>query len=349
MAICHKVLSISNEFITKNGGAWLVNVKKKSNYEQLDGEERKNLEAQLNEMIRGKYQFISYNGLRVSHLQTLTSNWEINPFDNKVIIIDEAHNFISRIVNKLSKKESLSYRLYEYLMSAQNCRIVLLTGTPIINYPNEIGILYNILRGYIKVWNIPLDIKTTKKINEESLKKILAGYSRLNDIIDFVEYKPSSKTLVLTRNPFGFTGITSEKGTYEGVNVNERGQLTDDDMLKLLQKLLLKNKIEILKGGINVERFKSLPDDKEEFQNNFIDSANGDVNNIHLFQRRIIGLTSYFRSAQEQLMPDYNEDTDFIVVKIPMSNYQFGVYESARVQERKVAKQNAKKKKKGGE
>ena len=47
-------------------------------------------------------------------------------------------------------------------------------------------------------------------------------------------------------------------------------------------------------------------------------------------------------------MPDYNEDTDFIVVKIPMSNYQFGVYESARVQERKVAKQNAKKKKKGG-
>ena len=28
-------------------------------------------------------------------------NTTINPFDNKVIIIDEAHNFVSRIVNKL--------------------------------------------------------------------------------------------------------------------------------------------------------------------------------------------------------------------------------------------------------
>ena len=30
-------------------------------------------------------------------------------------------------------------------MTADNCRIVLLTGTPIINYPNEIAILFNIL------------------------------------------------------------------------------------------------------------------------------------------------------------------------------------------------------------
>jgi len=40
-------------------------------------------------------------------------------------------------------------------MNASNARIVLLSGTPIINYPNEIGILYNILRGYIKTWTIP--------------------------------------------------------------------------------------------------------------------------------------------------------------------------------------------------
>ena len=66
-------------------------------------------------MIREKYQFINYNGLRTSHLQTLTGNWALNPFDNCVIIIDEAHNFISRIVNKLKKPESLSFRLMNTL------------------------------------------------------------------------------------------------------------------------------------------------------------------------------------------------------------------------------------------
>ena len=40
----HKILSLSREFIRKNGGAWLVNIKKRSNYESLGSEERKNLE-----------------------------------------------------------------------------------------------------------------------------------------------------------------------------------------------------------------------------------------------------------------------------------------------------------------
>ena len=343
----HKIMSLSKEFIIKNGGAWLVNIKKRSNYESMDSEERKSLEVQLNEMIREKYQFMNYNGLRNSHLQTLTGNWSHNPFDNTVVIIDEAHNFISRIVNKLKKPESLSFRLYEYLMSAENCRIVLLTGTPIINYPNEIGILFNILRGYVQVWNIPLNIKTSKKINEEALKKIFTSYGRLNNVLDFVEYKPSTKTLVITRNPFGFVSKFGSDAAHEGVTVNERGNLSDEDMIKLLEKLLGKHKIEIFKDGVNVERYKALPDDKEEFQSYFIDSSDGDVKNIHLFQRRILGLTSYFRSAQEQLMPDFDPEKDMIVAKIPMSNYQFGVYESARVKERKLEKNNAKRKKKG--
>ena len=43
-------------------------------------------------------------------------------------------------------------------MMADNCRIVLLTGTPILNYPNEIGVLFNILRGYIKTFYFKLNI-----------------------------------------------------------------------------------------------------------------------------------------------------------------------------------------------
>ena len=68
---------------------------------ELNTQERVNLENQLNEMIKSKYNFINYNGIRDSHLNTLTKQNTINPFDNSVVIVDEAHNFVSRIVNKL--------------------------------------------------------------------------------------------------------------------------------------------------------------------------------------------------------------------------------------------------------
>ena len=41
-----------------------------------------------------------------------------------------------------------------YILSASNCRVIFLTGTPIINYPNEIAVLFNMLRGYIKTFFI---------------------------------------------------------------------------------------------------------------------------------------------------------------------------------------------------
>ena len=92
-------------------------------------------------MISYKYKFLSYNGLRnnSSEWLQLTKNNTINPFDDKVIIIDEAHNLISRIVNKLRIKSqtSLSFKMYEDLMNAENCKIILLSGTPIINYPKN--------------------------------------------------------------------------------------------------------------------------------------------------------------------------------------------------------------------
>lgn len=101
------ILSLSVEFIKRNGGAWLINVKKPTNFETFTSQQKDSIDKQLDEMIRYKYQFISYNGLRKTHLTKLTEGATINPFDNKVIIIDEAHNFVSRIVNKLGKKRDI--------------------------------------------------------------------------------------------------------------------------------------------------------------------------------------------------------------------------------------------------
>ena len=107
-------LSLPLDTVTKTGGAWLVDIRRPSNFDSLDTAQRQQLNEQIREMIRAKYRFINYNGLRDSHLSGFSDNGRINPFDNKVVIIDEAHNFVSRIVNKLKKPNSLSMKLYDF-------------------------------------------------------------------------------------------------------------------------------------------------------------------------------------------------------------------------------------------
>ena len=338
------ILSLSVEFIKKQGGAWLVNMSKEANFETLNAVQKETLDKQLNEMIKYKYKFISYNGLRKSHLRALTSNYKKNPFDNTVIIIDEAHNFVSRIVNKLGRGDTLSGKLYEYLMNAENAKIVLLTGTPVINYPNEIAVMFNILRGKIKTWYFKLTVNRNRKVSKEFFHDIFKSTALGGNVLDYLEYNPTTTTLAVTRNPFGFVNKTL-KNKYEGVRLGERGQMNDEDFIKNITRILAKNEITVNPGGIRVEAFKALPDKLDDFKAYFIDDSN-EVKNMNLFKRRILGLASYFRSAQETLMPAFQKSTNFHVVKIPMSDFQFGVYEEARVQERKLELRNAQKRKK---
>lgn len=337
-------LSLPIETIEKQGGAWMINVQKPANYTSLNAPQQRQLDEQLNAMIESKYQFINYNGLRKSHLQTLTNNDTINPFDNKVVVIEEAHNFVSRIANKITSKASgsLAIRLYEFLMSAKNCKIVMLTGTPIINYPNELGIMFNILRGYIKTFVFKLNVLSDRKVSEASIKKMLGDVS----VVDYIEYSANRTTLTITKNPFGFVNV-NKKGNYEGVAIGERGNIEDDDFVRIVTSTLSKQDIQVAKG-IQIREFKSLPENLNDFKAYFIDEDGFSVKNVNLFKRRILGLASYFRSAQEQLMPSYSKSTDFHIVKVPMSDFQFGVYEEARKQERKLEKRNAQKRKKAG-
>jgi len=345
-----QVLSLSVDHIHKNGGAWMVNMSKPSNYDQLSAIDKIKLDAQIEQMISHKYRFINYNGLRATQLNEITKNNTINPFDNSVVIVDEAHNLVSRIVNKLGKKKgSIGVTLYQLLMKAKNVKIVLLSGTPIINYPNEISILFNILRGYITSWSFKMDILADRQINTAYLQTLFKSSVLGGNVLDFLEYKPASTTLVITRNPFGFVNKAAAKdNTYAGVKleIGERGELSDDTFISLVTQILKKNNIKVQPNGVTMQEYKALPDTLDDFKNYFIEE-NGNLKNMNMFKRRILGLTSYFRSAQESLMPRYKKENpaDFQIIKIPMSDFQFGIYEEARAQERTQEKKNAMKKK----
>ena len=355
------ILNLTQDYIKKKRGAWFVNVSKKSNFADLSSVDKISLDDQLNKMIESKYTFINYNGLRLKQLETLTHGFSKNLFDNNVVIIDEAHNLISRIVNKVKKEKdipendkgekahapvNLAMKLYEYLLSAQNTRIVLLTGTPIINYPNEFSILFNILRGYIKTWEFPLDVKTSKKIDKESLHEMLMGEKSL----DYLDYSPSSKVLTITRNPFGFKNKIKKESGYIGVantKKNEGGETefdtettSDTDFEKKIISILKKNDIDVKMSGIKIRNRKSLPDKLDTFEGNYIDSVTRKIKNYDALKRRIIGLSSYFRSAQENLLPKFTKTlgVDYYIVNIFMSDLQFKFYSDARRKERETEK-----------
>lgn len=452
-----QILQIPREIIENKRGAWLVDItKKQSNYKNLSTEQQKELDNQLNLMIRSKYIDINYNGITKKKLEEITQQYTINPFDNKTVVIDEAHNFVSRIVNKLKSKKSTSYILYDYLMKATNAKIILLTGTPIINYPNEIAVLFNILRGYIKTWTFQLGISPNApagfKLNAEEIIKIFHR-SKIN-VYDYIEF--TNNKLIITRNPFGFVHADKTKhkkkedlakggeydtrpilkkhsikkkngkkssqkrrtkrnrkgdsfneedvyqmkdgminmnktflknvkeleedmnieddpryhyqvgydihkggGTpyieegYNGIHLDETGNISDDDFILDVRNVLKKNNIIIIETGTKVENYKALPDDTDTFINLFIDNVHTSVKNETTFKKRILGLSSYFRSADEQLMPSFiqsdgktERERTYHIVRTPLSAYQFSYYAGIRnveaEKEKNIAKNKAK-------
>jgi len=91
-----------------------------------------------------------------------------NPFDDKVVIIDEVHN----ITSHLTGSGYIAIFIYELLMRAKNCKLVFLSGTPIINSSFELGLLFNMLNGFIYEYSMPVS-KTSGIITSDELTKIL--------------------------------------------------------------------------------------------------------------------------------------------------------------------------------
>ena len=54
-----ELLSLKEDFIRKNGGCWLVDVRKEPNFEALSSGEKQILDEQLDIMILSKYKFIN--------------------------------------------------------------------------------------------------------------------------------------------------------------------------------------------------------------------------------------------------------------------------------------------------
>jgi hypothetical protein len=325
----------------KNKGIWVTIPNEDNNYDDLDIREKETLDEQIELMIKEKYTFINFNGIRNESWNVLTQQGKTNPFNNSVVVIDEAHNFVSRIVNKLQKgkvkgtdddksqKKTVSIKMYDAIMEAQNCRVVLLTGTPFINYPSELGTLFNLIHGYNVVLSFKLAYKAgAKPLNTKAFKDLFQ-----DETIESLEY--SAPYLKFTKTPFGFIKVGGQ------MMYNSKGNLYYDDFKRILvQKLGTIDGLQIIEATF--QKFKLLPDIGEEFDKYFLEGDN--IKNKEFFQKKILGMVSYV-GDNKKLMPDIVKSTerdkqgrliqsDIHVEYVQMSKHQIDEYSKIRDQER---------------
>ena len=271
------------------------------------------------ELYKEKYSFISYNANN-----TVTQIERIGSLDNKVIIIEEVHNLISKIMSGIVGASKQGLEIYNYLMNAQNAKIIALSGTPLINDPFEVAILFNILRGYIELTYFRI-LKVPGIYGEEWRLGDLEQELMSNTLIDYLEINKINKSIEFHIKVKSYTEQYREVLEYIEKTCSDRG---------LIVKLLETKKNSLF----------SIEDDGEIFRNYFVkeDFEKGDtLKNENVFKRRILGLVSYYKSVNDNYPTIKHSD----FYRIEMSNYQFQIYEILRAKERLSEKGSGKSKK----
>jgi superfamily II DNA or RNA helicase len=94
--------------------------------------------------------FISYDS-PIADKQFLEAVKNADTTKKNLYIFDETHNFISNVYSNISsKKGRRAQNIYDYIIQDktenEGVRVILLSATPAINRPFEVGLLFNLLR-----------------------------------------------------------------------------------------------------------------------------------------------------------------------------------------------------------
>lgn len=259
----------------------------------------------------------------------------------------DEYNTNKELQKKMYKRGYLFYRL---LTQATNSKIIGLSGTPLINFPEELAILSNLLHGYSHIieGNIKkegVDAKDAATIDK--IKKVLDS----NLYTDFQSIRKMDKVIQL-RTTFLPEGIQKVPGS-AGVKRVAPGEpvLSFAERLASLQSEFEAEGVNLIttKGQpfaftINTEPL--LPPTHAEFEETFIDPTdNVKINNEIVLIKRLTGLISYYKGSRKDLMPEIRTDAS---VFVPMSEYQQVQYSKARLEEINIEEQKEKRKKETG-
>jgi hypothetical protein len=108
------------------------------------------LQKDEKEFRRANIEFISYDAPNADKM-FLEKVKNADSAKKPLYIIEEAHNFISNVYSNMSSKQGRrALTIYEHIVQEKKdndgVRVLLITGSPAINVPYELAILFNLLR-----------------------------------------------------------------------------------------------------------------------------------------------------------------------------------------------------------
>jgi hypothetical protein len=381
-----KVLSIPTNYLSKAKRIWIPDFNQEPNYTTLSSAEQTEIREQIQQILiydpqkklNGRIWFINYNGITASRLKELACN-NSNPFDNAVIVIDEIHNLIRLmqgtiepyLVNLKGLKRKIpqepitpehwkpflcgktmnykrGYILYRLLIGARNSKIIGLSGTPLINFPEELGILANVLHGYIHI--AEGRVVRGKSVDEEmKIKEEIERIAHDHPYIDFyrVTVDDSGIRFLVTTLPEGIRKIPDSVGV-ERIPLDETS-MSFQSAIESFKSELDTHKIQLV-AAIRSRSEPLLPPVNASFQERFFNTEattlmdTGLIKNRLVLLKRLSGLVSYYKGSRKDLMPAVTKDE---IVRVPMSPYQQDRYSRVRLEEIDIEEKMKDKKQEG--
>ncbi|PNH02808.1 putative ATP-dependent RNA [Tetrabaena socialis] len=303
---------LTRRMLKDHDGVWVPETEEGTEYDELDATSQAHIDSQIDAIISATFHFIHYNGLTKQRIDLMV-NGGTNPFDGAVVIIDEVHNFISRVMNK-----RLVSPLYERLLDAVDCKVLLLSGTPIVNQTAELAYIVNLVQGRTLVHDLQLMTETTIEELQETLDA-----ANLSRFVQEVSFDPSTKTMRLVFMPTGFEQSLVEPDL---VQRTDEAHPTIDTIVQVLGKADLRVRARKVYTAL------PLPEDPDVFDRSFVDWAQGQVLNPMLLQRRIVGAVSSYNRRDKELFASVSPIS---IVQAEMSGLQFVKYAQLRYEERR--------------
>ena len=264
-----------------------------------------------------------------------------NPFDNKIIIFDEVHNYIvtlsnlKRTVKKPSPIQKVKLDIYDDLKNAINCKIILLSGTPIVNNSYEIAFISNILNGNNVVY------KYDYLINSNNINKYIDVLKNsLNETLKFINYinieiDNNKLYLYFILNPDYFVNTNNYEivSNSENINISEKLELIRNTIENILSSNSVKfSYIRTKKSYLDS---KYIPDNIETFNETFLETAYDKKFNIQYYKsiKNIDTLKSLLAGKISYLRGDLPIKTIVNKIEIPMGEAQQNEYSIVRNKE----------------
>jgi hypothetical protein len=353
-----EVLGLPESYLRTAKAIWVPEFDVPSNMESLSGDDKEQIQKQIQAQIQARITFINYNGISAKELKRMACD-QPDIFDDAVIVVDEVHNltrlmqgtiepYLSNLPSMFQKRRKVQvepvthkrwkpslcddpsknykrgYMLYRLLVGAKNSKIIGLSGTPLINFPEEVAILMNLLGGYIHTSSLYI----TSPVSDAQMKAIKTLLEE-NEFVDFVEVRRDGKNtkVFFTMVPEGMK--KTEKGVMRVIT-----QPTFDALVTSIQ-----TELERMGFATATPTFHSepiLPPIGDEFRKTFLDERDDSrILNKLVIRKRIQGLISYYRGSKKELMPLVVKDE---LVRVPFSPYVHAQYCSVRVEELNASK-----------